>query len=181
MNRLNLNLKIQALTGDMTCAELRHLIKSIEDCRSKQRAGYELSATGEVCRVTHALARNPIESVYADAIEEATTRPIDWTTQEEKIKKHARHFRQPFNRDEVTVWARQHLLAVRTYLLAIIDHPNTEPYGCPVCERATCAACKCPEEEDQPLRIVILKMGSHAGPFCPKCLRRVPRTWYLQE
>jgi uncharacterized protein YeeX (DUF496 family) len=172
MKLLDLHLKLQGLTNDMTCAELRRLIDRIKCDKAQQCNDYEMFVVYEICDVTHRLAEKPIKSAYTDAIDEATTRTINWTKHKKKIKQHARVFKQLFNRDEITQWARQHLLALRTQ-----QKNNTRQTNDPWC----CTVCGCVDEESHPVHTVMLMIGVQAGPLCPKCLRRIPKTWYYKQ
>jgi len=101
---------------------------------------------------------------FGDAIAEAFS--IVLSPEEIKeIKKQARIYNQAYKTEEATAWAQQFMLVRRT-----------KPYDSRS-DSSTCKICGANSLHD----VIMLQIGLRAGPFCKKCLRRIPKSWYCQR
>lgn len=127
---------------------------------------YQLFAGSVFIDRTRNLSDKPMPSVFNDAISESLSIMVS-PEEAKEIKKLARTYGQIYKAEEAVSWARQFMLVYRT---GIYYHSiNEKPTTCKVCDNVT------------PTQIIMLNVGLQAGPFCRKCLRRIPKSWYCQK
>lgn len=164
ISKYTLRKKIIEQTDDMDAYGLRIVIGIIGLEKAKWADAYQLFARSVFIERTWDLSEEPMSPMFEDAIVEALSfMPLSEETK--KIKKLAREHRQLYKKEDAIAWARQFMLAYRTIPF---DHVN---------DSSICKICGANSLHN----VVMLHVGLQVGPFCNKCLRRIPKSWYCQK
>jgi hypothetical protein len=156
--------KIIAQLGMMDIRGLRTILDLIKSETDGLVGNYKLFARSVFINRTRGLSDKPMPSVFKDAIDEAFSIMVS-PEEAKEIKKLALRYEQPYKPEEAVAWARQFMLVYRTKIFNHYDHSSI----CKICGVNSLH------------EVIMLQVSLQAGPFCKKCLRRIPKSWYCQE
>lgn len=151
---------------DMEDAEgLRATLELLKDRIEEHAGNYLLFARDVFVDRTRDLSKKPMSIIFKDAIIEALS-IMPSPKEIREVKEQARIYHQTYVAKEVETWPRQYMLAYRT---KVFYNHNHDAMYCKICN------------EYSNNQVIMLNIGLQAGPFCKKCLRRIPRSWYCQK
>lgn len=163
-NKKKLREKIIAELDKSDAEGLDYFLRSIKQVTNAWENNYQLFSKSVFVDRTRDLSKKPMQPLFKDAIYEALS--IMPSPEEIKlVKRQARMYRQTYIAEEVATWPQQYMLVYRT---GIYDYYK-EGTKCKICGYNSLN------------QIIMLQVGLQAGPFCKKCLRRIPKSWYCQK